>query len=53
MLLNIGVINTRPDKFWLLDPLETQLTPAQRGAPPLRMPDDRVLPPETFLEPSS
>ena len=53
LLLNIGVIDTRPDKFWLLDPLKDRLTPAQRGAPPLRMPDDRVLPPEDFLEPTS
>jgi outer membrane protein TolC len=53
LLVNIGVIDTQPDKFWLLDPLTDQLTPAQRGAPPLRMPDDHVLPPEDFLEPSS
>jgi outer membrane protein TolC len=53
LLLNIGVIDTRPEKFWLLDPLKDMLTPAQRGAPPLRMPDDQVLPPESFIEPSS
>ncbi len=53
LLLNIGVIDTRPDKFWLLDPLKDKLTPAQRGASPLRMPDDQVLPPEKFLEPTS
>jgi outer membrane protein TolC len=53
LLLNVGLIDTRPDKFWLLDPLREQLTPAQRGPSPLRMPDDQVLPPERFLEPSS
>jgi len=53
LLLNVGLIDTRPDKFWLLDPLQEQLTPAQRGPSPLQMPDDRVLPPEDFLEPSS
>ncbi len=53
LLLNIGVIDTRPEKFWLFDPLKEQLTPAQRGASPLRMPDDQVMPPENFLEPSS
>jgi outer membrane protein TolC len=53
LLLNIGLIDTQPDKFWLQDPLRGQLTPAQRGPPPLRMPDDNVLPPERFLEPSS
>jgi outer membrane protein TolC len=52
LLLNIGLIDTRPDKFWLLDQLRGQLSPAQRGPPPLRMPDDRVLPPEAFLEPT-
>jgi len=53
LLLNIGVVDTRPDKFWLRDPLKGLLTPEQRGAPPLRMPDDQVLPPEDFLEPAS
>jgi hypothetical protein len=47
------VIDIRPEKFWLLDPLDALLKPEQRGAPPLRMPDDRVLPPQQFLEPAS
>jgi len=49
----VGVIDTRPDKFWLLDPLKDRLTPEQRTAPALRMPDDKVIPPESFLEPAS
>ncbi len=53
LLLNVGVIDTGPDKFWLLDPFKDRLTPEQRAAPPLRMPEDRVLPPETFLEPTT
>jgi outer membrane protein TolC len=53
MMLNIGVIDTQPDRFWLQDPLHDRLTPELRGAPPLRMPEDRVLPPETFIEPAS
>lgn len=53
LLLNVGVIDTRPDRFWLLDPLKDSLTPEQRTAPPLRMPDDQVLSPESFLEPAS
>ncbi len=53
LLLNVGVLDTRPDKFWLLDPLTDSLTPEQRTAPPLRMPDDQVLSPESFLEPAS
>lgn len=51
LLLNVGVIDTRPERFWLLDPLQAQLTPEQRSPPPLRMPDDQVVPPEAFLEP--
>ncbi len=53
LLLNIGVIDTRPEKFWLLDPLQDKLTPAERGASPLRMPDDHVLPPDNFFDPTS
>ena len=53
LLVDIGVIDTEPEKFWLQDPFKDRLTPEQRGTPPLRMPDDRVLPPETFIEPSS
>jgi outer membrane protein TolC len=51
LLINVGVIDTRPPKFWLLDPLPDLLTPDQRSVPPLRMPDDQVVPPEKFLEP--
>jgi len=53
LLLTVGLIDTRPERFWLLDPLKDRLTPAQRSAPPLRMPDDQVLPPDKFLEPTS
>lgn len=53
LVLNVGVLDTRPDKFWLLDPLKDRLTPGERSAPPLRMPEDRVIPPESFLEPVS
>lgn len=53
LLVNIGVIDTRPDKFWLLDPLQGRLKPEQRGVTPLRMPEDRVLSPENYLDPAS
>ncbi len=53
LLLNLGIIDTRPDKFWLLDPLPGRLSPDQRSAPPLRMPDDQVIAPERFLDPPS
>lgn len=53
LLLNAGVLDINPPKFWLRDPITAQLTPEQRGTPPLRMPDNAIVPPETFLEPSS
>jgi outer membrane protein TolC len=53
LLLNVGVIDTRPEKFWLLDPLKQLLTPNQRSAPALRMPDDQVVPPQNYLDPAS
>jgi outer membrane protein TolC len=52
VVLNVGLIDTRPDNFWLHDQLKGKLTAQQLGPPPLRMPDDQALPPETFLEPS-
>ncbi len=53
LLLNMGVIDTRPERFWLTDPLKDLLTAEQRSVPILRMPEDKVLPPESFLEPAS
>jgi len=53
LLLDVGIIDTQPRKFWLLDPLTRKLNPGQRSPPPLRMPDNTVLSPETFLEPAS
>lgn len=53
LLLNAGVLDINPPKFWLRDPITAQLTPEQRGTPPQRMPDNAIVPPETFLEPSS
>jgi len=52
VVLNVGLIDTRPDNFWLQDQLKGKLTAQQLGVPPLRMPDDQALPPETFLEPT-
>jgi outer membrane protein TolC len=52
LMLNIGIIDTRLKKFWLHDPLRDWLTPDRRGVSPLRMPDDKVLPPEPFIEPT-
>ena len=51
LLLDIGLLDTSMEKFWLKDPLKGQLTDAQRGPPPLQMPRDEVAPPNQFLEP--
>lgn len=52
LFVNLGVIDIQPEKFWLLNPL-ANLPPAQRNPPPIRMPEDQVIPPESFLEPAS
>jgi outer membrane protein TolC len=53
LMVNLGVIDINPRKFWLQDPLAGKLSPNQKSVPPLRMPDDQVVPPDNFLEPSS
>jgi outer membrane protein TolC len=53
LLVDIGVIDIAPERFWLMDPLLDQLSPEQRMPSSLRMPDDQVLSPERFIEPAS
>jgi outer membrane protein TolC len=53
LMIDIGVLDSLPEKFWLTDLLEGRITPEQRGAPVLRMPEDNVIHPDTFLEPRS
>lgn len=53
LLLDLGILLTDQDQFWLKDPLAERLQDSQRGLPPLHMPDDQVTPPDTFLEPHS
>jgi outer membrane protein TolC len=53
LLLDSGVLLADEDRFWLADPLAGRLTEAQRGRPPLEMPEDRLIPPDEFLEPKS
>ncbi len=53
LMVNLGIIKIEPRKFWLLDPIKERLTPELQGEPPLRMPDDKVLPPELFLDPQT
>ncbi|MCP5526623.1 MAG: TolC family protein [Verrucomicrobiales bacterium] len=50
LLLDLGVIQTDLDKFWLQDPLADLLDDSQRGPGPLKMPDDTLIPPDHFLE---
>lgn len=53
LLLDCGVLLADEGRFWLADPLAGQLTEAQRGRPPLEMPEDKLIPPDEFLEPKS
>jgi len=50
VFLDMGILQTDVDKFWLKDPLKQYKFDKGLGIPPLRMPQDRVLPPDQFLE---
>jgi outer membrane protein TolC len=52
LMLDIGVLETDVDKFWLKDPLAGTLEDSQRGPSPLQMPRDTLIPPNNFLEPN-
>jgi outer membrane protein TolC len=52
LLLDIGVIETESEGFWLKDPLAQFLQPEMRGRSPLEMPRDQLIPPNQFLEPA-
>jgi len=52
LLLDIGVLETGAADFWLKDPLAMLLTDSQRGASPLQMPRDQLIPPDRFLDPT-
>jgi len=52
LMLDIGVLQTEIDNFWLKDPLQGLLADNQRGASPLQMPRDTLIPPDQFLEPT-
>jgi len=51
LLLDIGVLQTDQNRFWLTDPLAGRLAENQRQPSPLAMPNDTLLPPHIFLEP--
>ncbi len=52
LLLEIGVLETDTEQFWLADPLAQLLQPDMRGRSPLEMPRDQLIPPNQFLEPA-
>ena len=51
LLLDIGMLETDAEDFWLKDPLAMRLSDSQRGGSPLQMPRDELIPPDRFLEP--
>ena len=51
LLLSLGLLIADQDRFWLSDPLAGMLNESQRGRPPLEMPEDKLIPPDQFLEP--
>lgn len=53
LLIDAGVLVADQDRFWVTDPLAGKLDDSQRGPPPLQMPDDKLIPPDQFLEPKS
>jgi outer membrane protein TolC len=51
LLIDIGVLDTARERFWLSDPLASLLTDEQRGVSPLQMPRDTLIPPSRWLDP--
>jgi outer membrane protein TolC len=51
LMLDIGLLHTEEERFWLKDPLAGRLTPEMRGPSPLQMPADTLIPPDRFLDP--
>lgn len=51
LLLDIGLLETKVEKFWLKDPLEGAITEAMRGVLPTRQAGEDLVPPADILEP--
>jgi outer membrane protein TolC len=51
LLLDLGLLVADQERFWLRDPLAGMLDDSQRGRPPIEMPEDKLIPPDQFLEP--
>jgi outer membrane protein TolC len=52
LLLDLGMLESEVEAFWLKDPLAELIDDSQRGPSPLQMPRDTLIPPDQFLEPA-
>ncbi len=52
LLVDVGVLKPGEAEFWLKDPLAERLTPEMRSPSPLKMPEEGIIPPNHFLEPT-
>lgn len=51
LLLDLGVLKADQPKFWLGDPIAMMRPGIRPGKSPLYMPEDKLLPPDHYLEP--
>lgn len=51
LLLDLGVLKADQPKFWLEDPIVMMRPGIRAGKSPLYMPEDKLLPPDHYLEP--
>jgi|YNPNPStandDraft_1061719.scaffolds.fasta_scaffold00919_9 outer membrane protein TolC len=51
LLLDLGVLKSDQSKFWLEDPIVMMRPGIRPGKSPLYMPEDKLLPPDHYLEP--
>lgn len=51
LLLDLGVLKADQAKFWLGDPIAMMRPGIRPGKSPLYMPEDKLLPPDHYLEP--
>ncbi|MGC8988626.1 MAG: TolC family protein [Verrucomicrobiia bacterium] len=51
LLIDLGVLKSDQSKFWLEDPIAMMRPGIRAGKSPLYMPEDKLLPPDHYLEP--
>lgn len=51
LLLDLGLLNAEHERFWLEDPVAMLRPGIRPGKSPLYMPEDKLLPPDYYLEP--